>query len=75
MTTITLELPETELKLFMALAEKLNAKVLAIEPPKVKQSPMFWLEQLRNANIKSSIKNPSEWQRVTREDRTLPFRF
>ncbi len=71
MTTITLELPEKELKLFMALAKRLNAKVINVDKLEKKESPLYWLEQLQN--IKSSIENPSEWQRETREDRILPF--
>lgn len=74
MTTVTLELPERELKLFMALAKKFNAKVVTIEKPKPQESPLYWLEQLRDKNIQTSIKNASQWQRDIREDRVLPFR-
>ena len=76
MAIITLELPEKELTLFMELAKKLNATNINIHKQKqVEKSPLFWLEQLRDANINSSIENPTEWQREIRVDRVLPFLY
>lgn len=75
MAIITLELPEKELMLFMELAKRLNATNINIHKyKKVEKSPLFWLEQLREMNINSSIENPTEWQREIRIDRVLPFR-
>jgi hypothetical protein len=50
-------------------------------PPKIDKTPPInnksaidWLEQLAEIGGVSSISDPVEWQRNTRQDRKLPFR-
>jgi hypothetical protein len=64
---------EQDLNLLIALANKLNAKVVEVSKDE-KSSSVYWLEQIAENGGIQSIKNPSEWQRNIRIDNKLPNR-
>lgn len=74
MSILTLELKnESDLKLLVDFAKRLNISILEIKKSKTinKQSPLYWLDKLANNGGVASISDPSAWQKEVRNDKPL----
>ena len=75
--TIEIDNP-ADIDILLAILERFKVKIINKVSNKTttsnSTSPLFWLDKLAEQGGVSSIQNPSEWQRETRNDANLPFR-
>ena len=73
--TIEIENP-ADVDILLVILERFKVKIIqqVSNENKKTTSPLFWLDKLAAQGGISSIPNPSEWQRETRNDTNLPFR-
>ena len=74
MSTLTIEVNnDSDLQLFIALAERINVAIVEIRDVAIpqKKSAVDYLSEIASLGGVQSIQNPSEWQREIRKDKQL----